>query len=199
MSISLIPEYPKSFGRVESMEQVEGDFGEQVRIVVVPSDPRAVTNYQWFTPYDKKPSGRLMKFVSSFSRARIEAIKGPEVKDSDEVVGSYIAYELHIVEMTLRDGRVVNPRQWLVTNYFTSEEDCRNAWAAYKGVEVTVATDAPPEVPAAPAVPPVAIPAQIAATLKAMLAKSGKPLPVFYDTEVKSWGYTLEQVMLAVQ
>ena len=187
--------HQKLIGKIDTIQEVEGNYGTQVQVTVAPADPQAVTNRLfWFKP-SAQGNSKWMKFVNTFNSARSSAVQGSvPVQKVDELISAWVE-----IEEIPRSG-VVNgeQRDWsepVVSRYFATEEGARNTWAA----ENNVTTEAPPEVPAAPATPPVAIPAQIAATLKGMLAKSGKPLPVFYETEVANWGYTLEQVADAVK
>ena len=197
MTIPVTVTHQKLIGKVESIQEVEGNYGTQVQVVVAPANPEAVTNRLfWFKPSDKGNS-KWMKFVNAFNSARAAAVQGSvPVQSVDELVNAWVE-----IEELPRSGVVQGEqRDWtepVISHYFATEEGARNTWAAQNNVE------APPEVPATPATPPdvpaSTVPPPIAATLKNMLAKSGKPLPVFYATEVASWGYTLEQVAEAVK
>ncbi len=160
MAIPVKAEPAQVFGQISNAEEVQGQFGEQVRINLLPADPSAVNERVFFFKISTRANSKWIKFVDSFNKALAKAIQGAgEIADVNEIVGTWVK----VIEVP-RSG-IVNgeQRDWTdpeVAEVYTSKENCVTAWETRVSSVKSTLPPAPTEPPAtaAPAIPDALIP-----------------------------------------
>jgi hypothetical protein len=177
-------------GKVDSVELVQGNFGEQVKIVITPSNPEATNVRMFFFKPSDNQSSKWMKFVASFNKANGSAIKVVE-----EMVGVYVR-----IEEVKKSGKVQNEdREWtepVVREVFASADAALSAWGLNRA-SANVNSE-PVEV-----APIAQIPDAVAGILKQKWVEvSGKNQGVpaeivneIFWNEVKGWGFDRQSVL----
>ncbi len=180
---------PKVFGQLTAAEEIEGNFGQQIRVTLKQANPDATTDRLFFFPYSDDPKSKWIKFVESLTRFI------GDINSSDEML-------LHWVEITEmqgapfkgQDGEMHNITLPTITATFESEQECRQAWSKYqadRGATPVSGSEAPK---ASAPIDPTVIP-----MLKQMYVGTGKNDEAFLQA-VKTFGFTdTEAVLRAVK
>ena len=205
MAIFVVPTFPKFIGRIETVEEVPGEYGQQNKITLQPANPAATNMSTLFFPNTESKNGKWMKFLDSLYAARTKVVEGSVPATTvDELLSILIGAWIEVED---RVGGVVRStgKEWtlkIVSRFFATEEEAMNVWRAeHPSAEPVVPETPMPEVSAAPAVPqvPVVLPAityspNVIEWIKGEYEKAGKPpISVFAEMR-KNLGFSLEQL-----
>ena len=188
MSIPVKAEPIEYLGRIETIEEIEGTYGEQIRVNLKPCNPDAINFKPFFFPKSASSRGKWMKFVVSFDKANKK-----EIASADEMIGRWVR-----IQEVLRSGEVQGEaREWvepLVAEVYPDEAIAMTAWQAKQHSLIEKVTPVPFDEPKPTIVP---VPEAIAVVLKSMLAGEKGDKEKLWE-KAQSMGFTKMQVFAAV-